>query len=63
MSVGPIILVALGYISSAQSKINETTNQANKRLLDYCATHTYSLIRYKEIYMFLLIHSDGSYLS
>ena len=59
----PIFLVALGSIAENQAKSNKTTAQPNKKLLDYCATHSDSTIRYKKIYMVIHIYSDESYLS
>ena len=55
-------MVALVSISHIQSKINETTVQAIKQLLDYCATHLDATIIYKQSYMVLRVHSYGYYL-
>ena len=62
-AVDPIILVALGSIAVNQAKRNETTAQAIKQLVYYCATHPDSTIRYKQLDMLLCVRSDGSYLS
>ena len=59
----PTMLVALGSISENQTTINETTSQAIKQLLDYCATHTDATIIYKLSNMMFRIHSSGLYLS
>ena len=56
-------MVDLGSISANQAKINETTVQDIKELLDYCATHPNTTIRYKQSNMVIFVQSDGSYIS
>ena len=55
--------MALSSIASAISTGTETTKQRVKQLLDYCATHPDTKIRFKASDMILRIHSDASYLS
>ena len=57
------MLVALGCLSSAQTKGTEATAQAVTHLLNYCATHPDAILRYHTSDMYLHIHSDASYLS
>jgi len=57
------MLVALGSLSSAQSKGAERTMEAMTQLLDYAATHPDAILRYHRSGMILIIHSDASYLS
>ena len=45
-----------------QAKINESTDQVIKQLLDYSATHPDDTIRYKQSDMVIRINSDGFYL-
>jgi hypothetical protein len=54
------MLVALGTITSHQSKGTHTTAQALTQLLNYAAAHPNATVRYD---MYLHIHSDASYLS
>ena len=56
------MVLALGWIDDNQDNINETTYQAIKQLLYYCTTRTYATISYKESYMVICVHRDGSYL-
>ena len=58
-AVDSTILVDLGSIDANKSNRNETTAQAIKKLLDYCATHPYSKIRYKQSNVVLCVTSDG----
>ena len=57
------MLVALGDISSVQSKATEETNKEIDWLLDYATTHPDASITYTASNMILRIHSDASYLS
>ena len=60
-AVEPTYMIALGSTAANQSKINETTSQAIKQLLYYCATHPYAIIRYKQSNMVLHVHSYSLY--
>ena len=62
-AVEPTMMSELGYIYENQANSNETTDQATKKLLDYCSTHPDAKIRYNKSIMVLRIHSNGSYLS
>ena len=57
------LLVALGTLSSAQTKGTKQTAKAMVQLLDYCATNPNAMIRYHASDMCLHVHSDASYLS
>jgi hypothetical protein len=57
------MLVALSSLAAAQSKGTKATAKACARLLNYAATHSDAVIRYKASEMILHIHSDASYLS
>jgi hypothetical protein len=62
-AVDPTTLVALETISMQQSNGTEATANAIVQLLNYCATHPISTIRYQASDMILRIHSNASYLS
>jgi hypothetical protein len=57
------MLVALGTIAAQQANGTEATADAIVQLLNYCATHPVSTIRYQASDMILRIHSNASYLS
>jgi hypothetical protein len=57
------MLVALGTITSNQSKGTKATAQALTQLLNYTATHPDATVRYTVSDMYLHIHIDTSYLS
>ena len=57
------MLVALGKITSAQTKGTEKTMEATIRLLDYAASHPDAAIRFSASNMILYVHSDALYLS
>jgi hypothetical protein len=57
------MLVALGTISSNQSKGTQATAQALTQLLNYAASHPDATVRYTTSNMYLHIHSDASNLS
>jgi hypothetical protein len=57
------ILVALGTITSNQSKGTHATAQALTQILNYAATHPDATFRYTASDMYLHIHIDASYLS
>ena len=57
------MLVSLEYIASHKTESNKTTSQAIKQILDYCATHPYATIWYKESDMVIYVHSGDIYLS
>jgi hypothetical protein len=61
-AVDPTMLVALGTIAAQQSKGTEAPADVIVQLLNYCATHIVSTIRYRASDMILHIHSDVSYL-
>ena len=63
IAVDPTMLVALGELSSAQSKATEQTKKDLDWLLNYAATHPDAGITYTASNMILRIHSDASYLS
>ena len=62
-AVDPTIMVALVSISDERAKSNDTTYQSIKQLLDYCTTHPYTTIIYKQSNMVIHFHSNGYYLS
>ena len=62
-SIDLTILVTLGKISAAQTSGKTKTEKAMHKLIDYCATHTNSTLRYKASSMVLKSHSDASYFS
>jgi hypothetical protein len=57
------MLVALGTITSQQSKGTQATAQALTQLLNYAAAHPDATVRYHASDMNLHVHSDASYLS
>ena len=57
------ILIALNDITTQQSKPTESTMKIVHQLLDYMATHTKSIIRFRASDMIINIHSDASYFS
>jgi hypothetical protein len=57
------MLVAIGSISSKQTKGTQHTLDKVTHLLNYCATHPEAVVRYHASDMALHIHSDASYLS
>jgi hypothetical protein len=57
------MLVALGTITSQQSKDTQTTAKAPTQLLNYAAAHPDATVRYHTSDMYLRVHSDASYLS
>jgi hypothetical protein len=59
------MLVALGSLSSAQTRATVNTELAVTQFLDYAATHPLATIRFHAYTMAvsLAIHSDASYLS
>jgi hypothetical protein len=57
------LLVALGTLSAAQTKGTHATALACTQLLNYCATHPNTTIRFHASDMILDAHSDASYLS
>jgi hypothetical protein len=62
-AVDPTMLVALVTIAAQQANGTEATADTIVRLLNYCATHPVSTIRYRASDMILRIHSDVSCLS
>jgi hypothetical protein len=62
-AINSTMLVALGTISSKQSKGTHATAQAVAQLLNYAAAHPDATVRYDASGMCLHIHSDASYLS
>ena len=57
------ILKALSHLVSAQAKGTKETQEATKKLLNYCATYPNPTIRFQGSQMALKVHSDASYLS
>ena len=62
-AVEPTILVALGILAAAHSKVTEYTKKSVFHLLYYCAVNPYSKLKLHSRYITLHIHSDTSYLS
>ena len=63
IAVDPTMLVALGDLSSEQTKATADTWDRVTWLLDYAHTHPDATIRYVASDMWLHVHSDASYLS
>jgi hypothetical protein len=61
-AVDNTMLVAIGSISSEQTKGTQHTLDKVTHLLNYCTTHPEAVIRYHASDMALHIHSDASYL-
>lgn len=57
------LLVAINSIASVQTKSTHNTLNKITQLLNYCATHPDSTVRYKARDMILHVESDASYLS
>ena len=57
------ILVALGILEAAQSKLIEDTKMLVSQLLGYCAMNPDARFRYNATNITLCIHSDVSYFS
>jgi hypothetical protein len=55
-------MVAIGSISSEQSKATENTAKKVTRLLNYFATHPDAKLRYHKSGMILKFHTDAAYL-
>jgi hypothetical protein len=62
-AVDSTMRVALGTISSAQTKGTEETARAVTYLLNYCASHPEATVRFSASKMILNVHSDASYLT
>ena len=62
-SVDNTLLTVLSYLASDQAKEKKATKAAARKLLEYCATHPNSKIRFQGRQMDLKVHSDASYLS
>ena len=56
------LLPVLNTISRSQAKPTQATKQACKILLDYCATFSHVMLRYKASDVILTIDSDAAYL-
>eukprot|EP00957_Ditylum_brightwellii_P082187 6249372-Ditylum_brightwellii.AAC.1 len=56
------MLVAIGTIAMAQSKGTEAMAKVVEDLLDYCASHPNTTIRYTPSDMLLKVHSNALYL-
>jgi hypothetical protein len=63
VGVDPIMLPALGSISSSQSKATKFTQAECDWLMDFAASNPLAIIRYHASGMVLYTHADGSYLS
>ena len=57
------VLMALSSIASEQTKGTERTLEKAFQVLDYLATHTNAVVRFRASDMVMNIHSDASYLS
>jgi hypothetical protein len=62
-AVDSTMRVALGAISSAQTKGTAATAEAVTYLLNYCASHPEATVRFAASAMILNVHSDASYLT
>jgi hypothetical protein len=62
-AVDPTMLMALSTLASAQAKGTAATADAMHQLLDYCATHPDTEVRFHSSDMVLQVSSDASYLS
>jgi hypothetical protein len=62
-AVDPTLLVAIGSLAQQQAKPTVATMKGVVQLLDYCATHPNSVVRFRSSDMILHIESDASYLS
>ena len=62
-AVDPTLSATLSSIASRQTKGTQKLEEEVKQLLDYCATHPNSGVRYVASDMILNAHSDASYLS
>jgi hypothetical protein len=61
-AVDMTMLVALSSLASQQTKGTEHTAEDAVKFLNYCTTHSESIICYKKLDMILRCHSDASYL-
>ena len=57
------LVTALSDLATAQSKGTKATQEAEKKLLNYCVSHPNPTIIFQGIQMALKVHSDASYLS
>ena len=57
------MMIAIGYISSEQSKATAQTLEACKWLMEYYASNPLAIIQYTSSGMLLYIHSDSSFIS
>ena len=62
-SVDPKMLREINEILRVQSKPTRDTKKKPRMLLDYAATYSNEIIRYKASNMFLHVYSDMSYLN
>jgi len=62
-AVDPTLAATLSTIAGRQANGTEEVEEAVKQLLDYCATHPNTGVRFWASGMILNIHSDASYLS
>jgi hypothetical protein len=62
-AVDPTLLVAIGSLAQQQAKPTMATMKGIVQLLDYCATHPDSVVRFIASDMILHVESDASYLS
>ena len=63
LAVNPIILTALGSITSHQANQMEHTMKKAKQFLDYAATHPDAILTYHGSDIVLAGHRSASYLS
>ena len=61
-SVDMMLLVSLSTLVLAIFHRTEAMSRAMVQMLNYCTTHPYAVIRYKQSDMILEIHSNSSYL-
>ena len=62
-AINSTLLVALGSISSQQSKATQQTEMEVNQLLDYCHTHPTATIRYLASDMVLQLHNNAAFQS
>ena len=56
------LLLAEITMASSQAHVTEATDRSMVHLLNYCATHLYAVIWYKQTDMIIAIHRDASFL-
>jgi hypothetical protein len=62
-AIDPTIVTAISELVSQQATTTDDTNMKLLQLIDYCASHPNSKLRYTTSDMILNIHSDAGYLN